>query len=127
LAGEIASKYSHELEELLGWLEVHKHKIMEVVYFYMPDSADYARWKVYRKDLYNSLTNADDIRILNYVEMSTINFITDISNTNYILSNGVETIKLSQIGYNIEYNGERASFIHVLGKYFKLGYTYKII
>jgi hypothetical protein len=62
-----------DVTEHLGWLELVDE---ERTYFYFPDEEDYLTWLGVRIAMYSKL-NKDKARILNYLELSVLNFVTD--------------------------------------------------
>lgn len=88
--GSILNKVDHDLNELLGWLRVRGRN--DINFFEFEDEEDYINWLNARIILYSKLTDKGDIRLLNFLELSTMNFITDITTKCvYELSNETET------------------------------------
>ena len=76
--GSIINPIDHNNAEKLGWLRV-KITRKKVVYFQFETEEDYYDWLNIRKDIYYALTDVDSVRMLNFMELSTMNFITDIT------------------------------------------------
>lgn len=115
--------------ELLGLLKVkfseYNNKKM---YFYRYETEeDYYYWLNIRKNIYNKLTDKKEIRLLNFIEMSTFDFVCDgTNNDEYIIYN--ETGKINHIqktGMICASDGSK--FMKTLATNFNLGNYYKVI
>jgi hypothetical protein len=121
--GEILTNIDEDLSEILGWLHVHKSK-QDIVYFLFETEEDYYNWLSVRKDLYLQL-NEDYTRLLNFLELSTMDFISDITtNCNYILELKNKKTDFKKEGYGVDVEST-ISFIKYLGASFKKGYNFK--
>lgn len=113
---------NEDMSEILGWLRVHKSK-QNIVYFLFETEEDYYNWLSVRTELYNKLNDKDCIRLLNFVELSTMNFISDIlTKSTYVLTNGKTEITINKDGYGVDVDS--VSFIKYLGTKFKEGYSF---
>lgn len=124
--GEFLSEINEDMSEILGWLHVHKSK-QDIVYFLFETEEDYYNWLCVRKDLYDKLENDDHIRLLNFLELSTMNFISDIiSKCEYKMykSNNIINFKKDGYGVNVQ---SGISFIKYIGTNFKKEYNFKPI
>ena len=80
IAGSIIAKVDINISESFGYLKPKQsYKRKNVIYYEFFTEEDYYNWLSDRKLVYSKTTNYDDIRILNFVEMCTINFNTDIT------------------------------------------------
>lgn len=113
------------ITNIFSHIEITKHRIMDIVYYQYLDNGEYEAWKTLRPEIYDKL-NFNDIRLLNYFEMSTLNFITDISDKTFIIYNNDKVYTVEQKGYNIYYNRDKQTpFMSFLSKYFRLNYAFK--
>lgn len=122
--GAILSTVDKDLNELLGWIKVRGKN--SINFYEFEDEGDYLNWLQGRHYLYEKLTNVDDIRLLNFLELSTMNFISDINtNCKYQLSKDNDVIIFNKIEYGTD--NSNVSFIKYLGGKFKEGYNFKPI
>jgi hypothetical protein len=134
--GEILNKYvtndneKKELE-LLGWLRVRGSLNSKVVYYEYETDDEFYQWLQYRIKYYKRMIDVKDIRMINYLELSTMNFITDINtNCDYTLqkleyksSVGTKNIlnfKKTEYGTN----QDNLSFIKYVSNKFNQGYIF---
>lgn len=125
--GEILTDIDEDMSEILGWLHVHKSK-QEIVYYLFETDEDYYNWLSVRKELYKKLGDKHKcIRLLNFLELSTMNFISDIiTSCDYITYTDTDTNGFSKNGYGVSSNNT-LSFIKYIGMKFKNGYNFKPI
>jgi len=122
--GAILSTVDKDLNELLGWIKVRGKN--SINFYEFEDEGDYLNWLQGRQYLYEKLTNVDDIRLLNFLELSTMNFISDINtNCKYQLSKDNDIIIFNKVEYGTD--NSNVSFIKYLGGKFKEGYNFKPI
>ena len=122
--GAILNEVDHDLNELLGWLKVRGRN--NINFFEFDDEEDYLNWLNARFYLYQKMTDENDIRLLNFLELSTMNFIADLSTScKYQLTKGKETIIFNKTEYGTD--NSNVSFIKYLGSKFKEGYNFKPI
>lgn len=116
----------HLRAEMMGWLKVKKTSYNDkLMYFYRFETEDdYYYWLNNRIDIYDKLDDILEIRLLNFIEMSTFDFVSDgISNCKYKLfkTNGKYDI-LQKTGM-ITNDGNK--FMKVIAKHFNDGNYYK--
>lgn len=65
--------------EMMGWLKVKKSDFNgKVMYFYRFETEDdYFLWLNMRKDIYAQITDQKELRLLNFIELSTFDFVVD--------------------------------------------------
>lgn len=123
--GGILNRVNPEFTELFGNLVIRGKT--DITYYLFVFDEDYLEWLRLRVQLYSELTNPDDIRLLNYVELSTMNMITDLTSTDkyeLISFDGIITT-FNKTAYGTDQDGK--SFIKFLGGKFKEGYSFKPI
>jgi len=121
--GGILTDIDEDSSELFGSLAI-RGKTGITFYEFVFDE-DYAAWLVLRLKVYQEIKNVDDLRLLNYVELSTMNMITDIKSTGkyeLIAKDGTVTT-FNKSGYGTDQDSK--SFIKFLGGKFKEGYSFK--
>lgn len=114
--GSILVPLDEEIGEVLGWLRLQDGMN---VYFIFDDSDDYQLWMDHRVYVYNGMDD-DTIRLLNYLELSIFNFVTDRKNKcNYLAYNRdrSESIKF-------QYDGTRRDDKNQLVQLFNMGYLF---
>ena len=122
--GGILNNIDHEYAEIYGNLKVRGKK--DITFYEFDFEEDYLEWQKYRLDVYKSIKNYDDNRLLNYVELSTMNMISDIfTNCKYELYKDTELIIFNKVGYGTD--KDKLSFIKYLGTKFKDGYSFRPI
>jgi len=123
--GSIVIPIHEDNAEILGFLKVRGKG--DITFFEFEDEEDYLNWLQVRGELYDNIKNNNDLRIVNYVELSTMNFITDITTTcKYELIAPDYTVTyFSKTGFGTDQDDR--SFIKFLGTKFKDGYTFKPI
>lgn len=115
-----------EIAEILGFLSVHKAKNSDIVYYKFLTQEDYLDWLHYRIKLYNGLSK-DNIRLLNFVELSTLDFISDIiTNQKYELFNNKQKFIVNKTEFSND-KDTKISFIKYLGNQYKNNYSFKPI
>ena len=122
--GDILNKFDHEISEIFGDLKIGGKS--DITFFDFELEEHYVEWMQLRFDLYKELTN-DEIRLLNYAELTIMNFISDIySECKYELidKNGKVTY-FNKTKYGNDQTTQ--SFIKFLGTKFKEGYSFKPI
>lgn len=124
LDSKFAGSY-HECAELFGTLVIRGKTNITFYEFVFHD--DYTEWLHNRIAIYAELTDIDKIRLLNYVELSTMNMISDITTMcKYVLIAKDKTVStFEKTGYGTDRDAQ--SFIKFLGTKFKEGYTFKPI
>lgn len=114
--------------ELMGWLKVKSsiYDGKEMYFFRFETEDDYYNWLNIRKDIYKQLTDPKEIRILNFIELSTFDFVSDnITNGKYVITNGEKNIKIQKTGMVCTRKKEK--FIKHIASYFNNNYIYKPI
>jgi len=109
--GSIINSVESELVELLGWLRITTND-NGICFFIFESDEDYRNWMQARIYIYQSLVNESDIRLLNYIELSTINFIKDLD---------------SRHRYEFDKNNIQLCGVKELIDHFKCGLNYKAI
>lgn len=129
LVGDIISKVADDkIVEILGWLKIkntiYKDKSM---YFYRFETDDdYSLWLIKRKEIYSKLDDYKEIRILNFLELSTFDFISDVdSNCRYRVYNKLEKITIQKAG--MVCTKDNSKFNKTLANYFKENFIFKPI
>lgn len=123
--GAILNNVDDELNEILGWLRVHGRN--NINFYEFEEEEDYLNWLQARVHLYENLTDLNDIRLINFLELSTMNFIADITTKcSYVLTNGKDTIYFTKNGYGTT-NQDKLSFIKYIVEKFTEGYNFKPI
>lgn len=122
--GGIVNNIDNGYAELLGNLKVRGKT--DITFYEFDCEEDYLDWQVVRLDIYEKLKDKNDSRLLNFLELTTMNMISDIyTNSKYELLNGDKTILFNKLGYGTDVG--KASFIKYLGSMFKEGYSFKPI
>lgn len=118
--GGIINKLDHHVAEHLGWLLVRGRG--NITFYEFDDEDDFLVYLEQRPRIYAMLDN-DQKRMLNYLELTTMNFIHDITTkSKYVLEKGGAEIKFEKTGYGQTFN--TMSFIKYVGQQFKDGYTF---
>lgn len=117
---------NHLRAEMLGWLKVKSSSYNDkLMYFYRFETEDdYYYWLNNRIDIYSKLNDVSEIRLLNFIEMSTFDFVSDgINNCKYKLYklNGRNEV-LQKTGM-ITNDGHK--FMKIIAKHFNDGNYYK--
>jgi len=127
--GYILNKYSNsELEtkelELLGWLRIKGSDKTKIIYFEYETDDEFYQWLQYRLKYYERINNINEIRLINYLELSTINFIQDITtNSSYVLKkHKCKDIHILKTGYGTDQ--DNLSFIKYISSKFNDGYIF---
>lgn len=99
----------------------------DITFYEFDEDEDYQTWLIQRLDVYSKINDTDLLRLLNFLELTTMNFITDIvSNQNYELIDIKDNIKhFIKTGYGT--NQDTQSFTKYLGVNFKQGFSFKPI
>lgn len=122
--GSIINNIDHNTAEFLGWLKIRS--VNDIYFFKFEEEEDYYSWLEYRINIYNKITNKEDIRLLNYLELSTINLVKDIlTESEYLLFNDIESFIFKKNGYNVD--KETKSFIKYISEKFTNDYLFKPI
>jgi len=80
-----------------------------------------------RKTVYDKIDNDEDIRLLNYLELSTMNFIHDIyTKCNYTAYKGDKLIQFKKNEFSVDVD-DSVSFIQYIAKLFNNGYNFMVI
>lgn len=122
IAGSIIANIDIDIAESFGYLKPKKSYNKDIIYYEFFTEEDYYNWLNARTEIYEKISCYDDFRILNFVEMCTIDFITDINTeTKYQLYNTnlklIDTFNKTKFGTD-KNNG--LSFIkHVVNEYYK--------
>jgi len=74
--GSILSAIDMEQAEHLGWLRVRGRD--SITFYEFEEEEDYYAWLAVRPFFYKNIKDYDDIRILNFLDLSIINYIHDI-------------------------------------------------
>lgn len=121
--GGILNDIDHDYAEMFGNLQVKGRA--DITFYSFDFEDDYLEWQRLRLEVYPKITNLDDIRLINYVELSTMNMISDIfTNCKYELSHNGQFIRIfNKTGYGTDQDTQ--SFIKFLGGKFKEGYSFK--
>lgn len=96
-------------------------------FFEFEQEEQYIKWLRVRKEFYSKNTELNCVRMLNFLELSLMNFITDLTTLQeyeLISPNGIVT-KFKKIGYGTDQDTK--SFIKYLGHKFKQGFTFKAL
>lgn len=136
--GMILNKYAEtDLErkeiELIGWLRVRGSSRTNVVYYEYETDDEFYQWLQYRLKFYDRIKKHDEVRLINYLELSTMNFIQDIStNCSYFLTKetAIDEKITNFSGHRIEKNGygtdqDNLSFIKYMSTKFNDGFNFK--
>ncbi len=124
LVGAFLHDADEDLGEVLGWIKVGN--IKDVYFFKFSDEEDYLNWLQARIYLYEHVVasgNKENLRLLNYLELSILNFIKDITtNCTYeIIKTTTYTVRKEGFGNNFN----QLSFIKYLVGKFNDGYLFK--
>lgn len=121
--GGILNAIDVEYAELFGNLKVKGRA--DITFFEFEDEDDYHEWQKLRIDAYKAITDVCDVRVLNYVELSTMNVISDIfTKCKYeLIDNDGKSTIINKTGYGTDQDTQ--SFIKFMGGKFKEGYTFK--
>lgn len=87
----------------------------------------FKKWLQYRKKIYSAPIEIQRLRMLNFLELSLMNFITDLTTIQeyeLISPEGVIS-KFKKIGYGNDQ--DQQSFIKYIGRKFKQGFTFKAL
>lgn len=128
LAGSIIANIDMSTAECFGYLKPKVSYKKEVIYYEFFTEPDYYDWLNSRKEIYANVNSYDDLRILNFVEMCTMNFITDINTeSKYEIYNNclkkIDTIIKTKFGVD----KSNLSFIKYLASEFYKENVYKHI
>lgn len=126
----LVASYINEINpgytELLGLLKVNKAKIGNIIYYRWLTEEDYYEWLHIRSEIYSKL-NENQKRLLNFIELSTLDFLSDINSINkYILYKDKKRMLLNKSGYSCEQTN-KTSFVKYLGAQYKQGYTFEVL
>lgn len=114
--------------EMLGWLKVKKRNYgnNNIIYYYRFETEDdYYYWLSIRKKIYSKLSNYSEIRLFNYIELSTFDFITDsLNNGTYKVYNNNEKVTIKKQGI-LTSSGNK--FIKELVSYYNKKFIFKPI
>lgn len=122
--GGVINEIDHDISEILGFLKVHISKDNNIVYLKFFTEEDYYNWLESRTMIYQALSNSD-VRILNFIELSTLDFISDISTLGqYKLYKDKTVINFNKTGYSAD-TVKSSSFIKYLGSQYKKGFNFK--
>jgi hypothetical protein len=96
-------------------------------FFEFENPNEYKNWLHYRRKIYQSPIPIPRLRMLNFLELSLMNFITDLTTLQeYELHSPEGNItKFKKIGYGTDQ--DQQSFIKYLGRKFKEGFTFKAL
>jgi hypothetical protein len=120
--GGILNAVDHDCAELFGNLKVKGR--VDITFYQFDDEADYLEWQMLRAKMYAGITDMSDVRLVNYVEMSTMNMISDIFTKcmyKLIDTNGKVTY-INKTGYGTDQDTQ--SFIKYMAVKFKEGYSF---
>lgn len=123
--GKYINDISEEYSELFGLLKIENSN--NVNYYIFDFDEDFCSWSKYKIDIYEKLKDDSIIRILNFIELSTLNFINS-NNSNFYCKiydkNGfyITEVKQGKTNHTPEQN-----FIPYLSDKFKNNYNFKII
>lgn len=122
--GEILTNFDHDICELFGDLKINGKGDISYYNFELEDH--YFEWLQLRYDIYNKL-NKDQIRLLNYTELTIMNFISDIyTECKYeLIDNNGNITYFNKTKYGNDQTTQ--SFIKFLAIKFKEGYSFKPI
>lgn len=76
--GAFLTPLNETASEILGWLKMRN--VNDVYFFEFESPEDYYNWLSVRVDLYSKLNN-DQMRLMNYLELTMVDFIRDTSTT----------------------------------------------
>jgi len=96
-------------------------------FFEFEKDEDYIKWLRDRKEFYASVNTIENFRMLNFLELSLMNFITDLTTLQEyeLIAPDGSTKNFKKIGYGTDQ--DQQSFIKYLGRKFKQGFTFKAI
>ena len=99
----------------------------ETPFFEFECEEHYKNWLQIRKKIYSHIADIPSLRMLNFLELSLMNFITDLTTLQEyeIISKDGKTTKILKTGYGTDQ--DQQSFIKYLGRKFKEGFTFKAI
>ena len=125
IGGDI-NEINEEYTELFGLLQIKKAKQSKMIYYRWLTEEDYFDWLNVRKEIYLKL-NKENTRILNFIELSTLDFLSDIrSYEKYKLYNKDTTIIFNKKGYTADLL-KNQSFIKYLSRQYMNGFTYEVL
>lgn len=114
----------HEISEILGWLKVRGRG--EITFYEFETPEDYLNWLNARFEIYKSL-NYDDTRLLNFIEMSCMDFITDITTTcRYEITNNKEWLYVTKDKFSFDSDTTKSHIKYIVSMFNK-GYIFKPI
>jgi hypothetical protein len=121
--GGILNAVDHECTEMLGSLKVRGRG--DITFFEFDHDEDYRDWLGMRLRVYNKIVDVRELRLLNYVELSTMNMISDIfTECLYeLIDVDGSAVHFKKTGYGTD--RDKQSFIKFLGTNFKKGYTFR--
>jgi hypothetical protein len=121
--GGILNKIDHDCAEMFGNLKVKGRG--EITFYEFDFEDDYLEWQQLRLEVYKQLDDLGDIRLVNYVELSTMNVISDIfTKCKYELISDKNKVSIvNKTGYGTDQDTQ--SFIKFMGTKFKEGYSFK--
>jgi len=126
IAGKIIANVDIEVAECFGYLEPKLSFNADIIYYEFFTEEDYYDWLSSRKEIYAKIDNIEDIRILNYVELCTMDYIKDISTIcDYEIIHNDKVIKKfckTEFGVNVD---TPLSFIKFVSSFFRKNMVYK--
>lgn len=126
--GKIIADINIDVAECFGYLKPKQSFNHEIVYYEFFTEEDYFDWLASRKEIYSNINNIDDLRLLNYLELCTIDFIRDIiTECEYEIYDKDLTVvkfKKEKFGVSVE---TPLSFIKYLATYFRKNMVFKPI
>jgi len=123
--GGILNNIDVEYAEMFGNLKVKGRS--DVTFYEFEDESDYLEWQKMRIDVYRAVTDLGDTRMLNYIELSTMNTISDIfTKCKYeLIGDDGKVNVINKTGYGTDQ--DTLSFIKFMGGKFKDGCTFRAI
>jgi hypothetical protein len=118
----------YELIHHLGENNLFELKVRgkgETPFFEFECEEHYKKWLQFRKKIYASINDLKHLRMINFLELSLMNFITDLTTLQEyeIIAPDGTISKFLKTGYGTDQ--DRQSFIKYLGRKFKEGFTFK--
>ncbi len=123
--GGILNDIDHDYAEMFGNLKVKGRG--DITFYEFDFEDDYLEWQQLRLEVYKKIDDIDKIRLVNYVELSTMNVISDIfTKCKYeLISKNDKVTIMNKTGYGTDQDTQ--SFIKFMGGMFKDGYSFKPI
>jgi len=123
--GGILNNIDHDYAEMFGNLKIKNRE--NIIFYEFEFEEDYLEWQPLRLEVYSKIINNNDIRLLNYVELSNINLISDtFTKCKYELIYNSQCVStFNKIGHSTDQDTQ--SFIIFLSGKFKDGYSFKPI